>query len=531
MTCVLQWAGNPGILNVGPDWNTVQEIKVGTKSKIMDMVAIRLLATGAATQQGGEKTTMIILCEDGSLNIYKAGIETTKYWLQTNLKPVGAVCISLISSSGSVERLSFRAGQDCSKTHRLAWLGVSDKCVENNYVTVQRGGWNVKGGLMGGHPPPECDLVPVDKPLVKEVKKQETSLSEIMNQEPVGRSFDSCNTSSESCEFQLADDCGVASRIMEAIYKVSDETESNKSVQDVYNFNDDDKEVPTTEDKEMPAHVSQDIVKGRNCCDNMCHSQELNMQILAVLDDIKKKSNKEKKQYFLDHLKKQEELDVTTHGFQFYGKFFCRKSLSSIFGVSDYILKEASKAFESGQVTFVHGNEMGMRECESSLGFIIWMKQHAERFGNFAPDESVIILSSCYSLIDLFKTYQEESPVPQIQSSTFYRLFKSKFGPYRVDKSQPQIRISSYSKHSKCDQCIILEKYQRSCKNREDLDMARSLKQAHKLTYKKAYQAIQEKRYRALYEADDHIFIQGMKTFIVIIIFINKEFVTVFKWN
>ena len=94
MICLLQWACNSGILKVGPHWNTVQEIKVKTKSKIMDMVAIRLLATGAAAQQWEEKTTMIILCEDGSLNIYKAGIETTKYWLQTNLQPVGTVCIS-----------------------------------------------------------------------------------------------------------------------------------------------------------------------------------------------------------------------------------------------------------------------------------------------------------------------------------------------------------------------------------------------------------------------------------------------------
>ena len=48
---------------------TLQEFKVGTKSKIMDMVCIRHLATGASVQQGEEQTTMIILCEDGSLKI------------------------------------------------------------------------------------------------------------------------------------------------------------------------------------------------------------------------------------------------------------------------------------------------------------------------------------------------------------------------------------------------------------------------------------------------------------------------------
>ena len=66
---MLQQAGNPVILKLGPDRNTVQEIMVGTKSKIMDMVCIRHLATRASVQQGEEQTTMIILCEDGSLKI------------------------------------------------------------------------------------------------------------------------------------------------------------------------------------------------------------------------------------------------------------------------------------------------------------------------------------------------------------------------------------------------------------------------------------------------------------------------------
>ena len=94
ITCVLQQAGNPVILKLGPNSNTVQEIIVGTKSKIMNMVAIRHLATGASAQQGEEKTTMILLCKDGSLKIYMPGIETTEYWLQPNLQPAGALCVS-----------------------------------------------------------------------------------------------------------------------------------------------------------------------------------------------------------------------------------------------------------------------------------------------------------------------------------------------------------------------------------------------------------------------------------------------------
>ena len=57
------------------------------------MVAIRHLATGSSAQQGEEKTTLILLCEDGSLKIYMAGNETTGYWLQPNLQPAGAVSV------------------------------------------------------------------------------------------------------------------------------------------------------------------------------------------------------------------------------------------------------------------------------------------------------------------------------------------------------------------------------------------------------------------------------------------------------
>ena len=87
VTAVLQLAGNPLILMVEPDRLTDQEIKVGTKSKIMDMVAIRHTASGNSPSAGEERTTLILLCEDGSLKIYMAGAETTGYWLSPGLQP------------------------------------------------------------------------------------------------------------------------------------------------------------------------------------------------------------------------------------------------------------------------------------------------------------------------------------------------------------------------------------------------------------------------------------------------------------
>ena len=376
---------------------------------------------------------------------------------------------------------------------------------------ISRGGLKkVLGGLYGGHPLPIVTTLDTNQSSDAKVEDQQAiSISDIIMNEAVGASFDSDNdvsdASDDSCQFKVAEECELAKNIMEALSK---ESEINLDKQNVYDFTEDDEDV-------VPSNVHKsNIASVTKCCSNMCCQQALSKQVLTIMDEIMKKSGKEKKQFLLDHLIKQEEFDISTVGFQFFGRFFCRKSFSLVSGVSEYIVKEASKAFESGQVTFVHGNELGMRETESGLGFIIWMKRHAALYGNQAPDEDTLILSSCYSLTDLFLQYKLEAAGPQIQKSTFYRSFKRQFGPYRVNKSLPHIRISSYSKHSKCDRCILLDKYQRSCKRPEDFELARGLKQSHKQTYKMAYQAIQEKRCNALYDADNHIFIQGRFCFV-----------------
>ena len=72
-----------------------------------------------------------------------------------------------------------------------------------------------------------------------------------------------------------------------------------------------------------------------------------------------------------------------------------------------------------------------------------------------------------------------KAPLPRIKISTFYRLFDLKFGPYREDKNFPHIRISNYSTHSKCETCLSLNKFQKSCKKLEVLGLS------HILNYEK----------------------------------------------
>ncbi len=56
--------------------------------QIQDMVAIRHSGSHA-----DQRTTLILLCEDGSLRIYMANPEHTSFWLSPTLQPQNAISI------------------------------------------------------------------------------------------------------------------------------------------------------------------------------------------------------------------------------------------------------------------------------------------------------------------------------------------------------------------------------------------------------------------------------------------------------
>jgi len=87
---------------VEPERCVIQEIKIGSKSKIMDMVAIRHVAANGGNSAGSEeKTTLILLCEDGSLKIYMADAEATGFWLRPQLRLPSSGLWSLLATGGA----------------------------------------------------------------------------------------------------------------------------------------------------------------------------------------------------------------------------------------------------------------------------------------------------------------------------------------------------------------------------------------------------------------------------------------------
>ncbi|VVC25973.1 Hypothetical protein CINCED_3A011321 [Cinara cedri] len=80
---ILQSSNTPVVFMITPKVISLQEIKLAqTKTKITDMVAVR-----HPLSNGDYRTTLVILCEDGSLRMFLAAKEQTDFWLSPSFQP------------------------------------------------------------------------------------------------------------------------------------------------------------------------------------------------------------------------------------------------------------------------------------------------------------------------------------------------------------------------------------------------------------------------------------------------------------
>ena len=124
-----------------------------------------------------------------------------------------------------------------------------------------------------------------------------------------------------------------------------------------------------------------------------------------------------------------------------------------------------------------------VRESLATVKCISWMKVFIAIHGQDSPDELITVLPSFITKAELFRTYSQETAGKQVKRSTFYKILKTKFGPRRLNRNLPQIRISKYSSHSVCDVCLGLDNFQRTCKSTTEIKYCQALKQNHKIRY------------------------------------------------
>ena len=109
LVCMTQPAGTPVMLMVKPDRFLVQEFKnVPSKSKAQGIISVR---HGSSDQQASQHTTTIVLCEDGSLRIYLASNDKTKFWLSPVFQPTSQLSVIRGTSHKKSVRSTGRSGQ------------------------------------------------------------------------------------------------------------------------------------------------------------------------------------------------------------------------------------------------------------------------------------------------------------------------------------------------------------------------------------------------------------------------------------
>lgn len=109
LVCMTQPAGTPVMLMVKPDCILVQEFKnIPSKSKAQGIISVR---HGSGDQQTSQHTTTIVLCEDGSLRIYLASNEKTKFWLSPVFQPTSRLSVIHGTAHKKSYRSTHRSGQ------------------------------------------------------------------------------------------------------------------------------------------------------------------------------------------------------------------------------------------------------------------------------------------------------------------------------------------------------------------------------------------------------------------------------------
>ena len=211
------------------------------------------------------------------------------------------------------------------------------------------------------------------------------------------------------------------------------------------------------------------------------------------------------KNKLMSHIKAQETLGLKVDRFQVGEQIFCNSSFSSLTGISIYLIKKVLTDASLGVETYVHGQVCGIRDSLKHVQFVGWMLAFVELYGQADPVNVTTVLPAFLSKGELFKIYLKEAPIPHLKKSSFYFLFKKKFGFQRADKSLPNIRISKFSTHSRCDVCFGIEHYRRTSKTATELKYASALKFKHREKYSRGRAEIEKRKQLSLTFPSDHL--------------------------
>ena len=320
----------------------------------------------------------------------------------------------------------------------------------------RRGGWEVYGGLFGGHPDPPKPIPIFADPELNESSDTDKLSEDEDHAESLSEDEDHAEISEllESKPKYLKFNC--SARLPSILVENKMVGNSN----DVNNIQ---------------------IVKCE--CDNNCN--------LAASKFDKRMFEGEtmtiRKNKLLGHLRTQRDIfgDCEMDGFYYGGHCYCVSAFSNLTCISVYLLKQIKEAHLQGLEKFEHANSFLLKVSPNKENAICWFKSFCEIYGQRAPDEVLIILPSWLNVTTIYEMYKCENVIKseRISFSTFCLMVKSEFGPKNKDRSTPRVRFSKHSSHSVCSICSDLNSFQRTCRSQDEINLCRALKMKHKERY------------------------------------------------
>ena len=233
------------------------------------------------------------------------------------------------------------------------------------------------------------------------------------------------------------------------------------------------------ESEETPGLLGEQklVVK---CCSFQCNLvgnvDEVERTLKVEFGGMSKAASKAK---LLEHIKAQSNLGFLTDRLNWMGTYLCSKLFSQLSGLSRYLVDNVIQSYNRGVCEFTHGNSGMAKFSETRSKFKIWVKGFLSKNSQSAPDNNVQVLAHWVTVGDMHEWYMRETVRPHLAKATFYKYMKTHFGPYRLDRSEPQVRFSLYSSHSICDQCTAFNTARRSCKIEAEVNLINQAKMAH----------------------------------------------------
>ena len=277
--------------------------------------------------------------------------------------------------------------------------------------------------------------------------------------------------------------------------------DSDQVISDFSDFNDD---------------TDEGNIKCSRFCSNKC-ADIVKMWPQKTLSDIRCMFKSETgfigiRNKLLSHLIGQSNVGVNTDFYKINGHAFCLKVLSAITEISIHVLKKVLLDFWKGQKMYQHGNVRSLKSpTPAVMSFICWMKQFALSYGQYAPDTNTVVLSYWLNKKYLHSLLKQETVGPHISLSAFYENFTKYFSSKRVDKTLPHIRISKYSSHSICNQCVAINNARQQARTESELQRVIEASNHHKHIFGEARRVIQEIKQSAISFPSDNLFIQVKK--------------------